>query len=130
LSSPNFSAERREELQGVELLCFLQEKGSPLAQWSPYFEANNPNPDLKIFRRLAESPHAIVPPKMGIWDQYQRELYTAFDQVRLELESPEEALKHCQARLEDSWKWGCESLALRQKTDAQQTAGNTTSRSQ
>jgi len=126
LSSPHLSAERREELQGVELLCFLQEKGSPLVRWSPYFEANNPNPDLKIFRQLAESPHAIVPPKMGIWGQYQRELYTAFDQVRLELESPEEALQHGQARLEESWQWECESLARRQKQAAPQTAGNAT----
>ena len=127
VSSPNLSAQRREELQGVELLCFLQEKGSPIEHWSPYFEANNPNPDLEIFRRLAESPHAIVPPKMGIWEEYQCELNTTFDQVRLDLESPEEALKHCQARLEDSWNWEQESLALRQKQTAPATAGNTTS---
>ena len=127
VSSPNVVAQDRENLQGVELLCFLQEKESPMAQWSPYFEAHNPNPDLKIFRRLADSPNAIVQPKMGIWGQYQRELYTAFDEVRLELETPEEALKHSQARLEDSWKWECESLALRQKQAAPQTAGNSNS---
>ena len=73
MSSPNLSAQRYEDLSGIELACFLQEKGSPLTQWSPYFEANNPdNRDLKIFRDLAESPHAVHEPQDGnrrpIWD--------------------------------------------------------------
>ncbi len=118
LSSPNLSAQRMEDLRGVELLCFLQEKGSPLAAWSPYFEANNPDHDLAVFRRLAESPHAIQPPKIGVWEEYQREITTAFDEVRLELESPEEALNHCQNRMEHSWNWERESLALRQEQNA------------
>jgi ABC-type glycerol-3-phosphate transport system substrate-binding protein len=124
LSSPNLSAQRREELSGVELLCFLQEKGSPLAQWSPYFQANNPNRDLDVFRKLADSPHAIEPPKIGIWEQYQGELYTAFDEVRLELESPEQALRHCQVRMEESWKLQLESLALRKKNVSPESAEN------
>jgi multiple sugar transport system substrate-binding protein len=115
VSSPNLSAQRLEDLRGVELVCFLQEKASPLTQWSPYFEAHNPNPDIKTFRRLAESPHAIHAPTMGIWEEYQRELNTAFDEVRLELESPEEALRQCQVRVQGSWTWHCESLARREK---------------
>jgi ABC-type glycerol-3-phosphate transport system substrate-binding protein len=115
VSSPNLSAQRLEDLRGVELLCYLQEKVSPLAQWSPYFEAHNPNPDIGIFRRLAESPHAIHVPEMGVWEEYQRELNIAFDEVRLGLESPEEALQHCQVRIQNSWIWHCESLARRKR---------------
>ena len=124
VSSPNLSAQREEDLRGVELLCFLQEKGSPLAQWSPYFTAHNPNPDIAVFRNLGESPHAIAPPKIGVWEEYQRELGTAFDKVRLEIDSPEDALNNCQARMDNSWKWECESLALRQKQTASAAAEN------
>lgn len=115
VSSPNLAAQRLEDLRGVELLCYLQEKASPLAQWSPYFAAHHPNPDIQVFRRLAESPHAIHAPAMGIWEEYQRELNTAFDEVRLEIESPQVALRKCQDRVQDSWAWHCESVALRQK---------------
>jgi multiple sugar transport system substrate-binding protein len=114
VSSPNLSAQRLEQLSGVELLCFLQQKDSPLAQDSPYFESNNPNPDLAVFHRLAGSSHAISPLKMGIFEEYQRELMTAFDEVRLGLESPTTALQRCQARIQGSWAWHCESLALRE----------------
>jgi multiple sugar transport system substrate-binding protein len=115
VSSPNLSAQRMEDLQGVELVCYLQEKESPLAQWSPYFESHHPNRDIKVFRQLAESPHAVRMPAMGIWEEYQEELINAFDEARLEIKSPEAALHDCQNRVQDSWNWHRESLARRQK---------------
>jgi ABC-type glycerol-3-phosphate transport system substrate-binding protein len=118
LSRPNFAAQSFDELSGVELLCFLQEKPSPFTQWSPYFAAHHPNPNVAIFRRLAQSPHAVSVPKMGIFEEYSRELYTAFDEVRLGLEPPEEALQKCQARMASSWAWQQESLARRDKETA------------
>jgi ABC-type glycerol-3-phosphate transport system substrate-binding protein len=120
VSSPNLSAQRLEDLRGVELVCYLQEKGSPLAQWSPFFETHHPNRDIEIFRRLGESPHAVQVPKIGIWEEYEAELNNTFDEVRLGLESPEEALQHCQIRMQDSWAWHRESVARREK----QTASN------
>jgi multiple sugar transport system substrate-binding protein len=114
ISSPNLDAQREEDLSGVELLSFLQQKASPLQHWSPFFEAHNPDPDLAIFRQLAESPHVYIQPRMGIWDEYSRELGTAFDESRFEIETPEEALQQCQDRVESSWKWNQESLARRQ----------------
>jgi len=120
VSSPNLSAQRAEDLTGTELVCFLQEKASPLEQWSPYFASHHTDPDIAIFRRLADSPHAVMVPQVGIWEQYSRELGTAFDEVRLELQTPEQALQHAQARVEDSWQWHLESLA-RRKAVAQVT---------
>ena len=62
---------------------------------------------------------------MGIWDEYQRNLTVAFDRVRLELAAPQEALRHCQERVEQSWQWHKQSLARRQAgTPAVPTAAN------
>jgi len=35
--------------------------------------------------------------------------------VRLQIESPQQALQECQQRIDQSWKWHQQSLALRQK---------------
>jgi ABC-type glycerol-3-phosphate transport system substrate-binding protein len=113
VSSPNLAAQSLDEISGVELLCFLQKKASPLAQWSPYFTAHHPNPYIAIFRRMAESPHAVAPPKMGTWAEYEQDLTVAFDKVRLGLATPPQALDACQQRVEQSWRWHQQSLALR-----------------
>jgi multiple sugar transport system substrate-binding protein len=115
LSSPNLAAQNLDQLSGVERLCYLQMKASPLAQWSPFFTNHNPNPHIDLFRRLAASPHAVSVPQIGIWDEYQRNLTLAFDKVRLQIEPPQQALQECQQRVERSWKWHKESLALRKK---------------
>ncbi|MCE0523620.1 MAG: ABC transporter substrate-binding protein [Methylacidiphilales bacterium] len=129
ISSPNLSAQRFEDLRGLELLCYLQKKASPLEQWSPFFEAHHPNPDIKVFRQLGESHHAVHPPSIGIWDEYARELDTAFDEIRLGIESPGKALQVCQARLQNSWDWHRESLALREKATASASSNPPTSSS-
>jgi len=100
----------------VEQLCYFQQKASPLTQWSPFFTTHHPNPYINIFRQLAESPHAVSVAKMGIWDEYQGNLGLAFDKVRLDLATPEQALQQCQDRIQRSWEWHKQSLALRQKT--------------
>jgi ABC-type glycerol-3-phosphate transport system substrate-binding protein len=116
VSSPNLAAQSRDELTGVELLCYLQKKGSPLSQWSPFFTNHHPNPYIAIFRRQAESPHAVSSPKIGIWIEYARNLGYAFDKVRLGLATPQQALAYCQQRIAQSWSWNQKSLALRQQT--------------
>jgi multiple sugar transport system substrate-binding protein len=119
MSTPNLAAQSFDELRGDELLCFLQEKPSPFAQWSPYFAAHNPNRDVAIFRQLAESPHAVSTPKMGIFEEYTGELTAAFDEVQLGLKPADKALHDCQVRMQDSWTWDRESLALREQKTAQ-----------
>jgi ABC-type glycerol-3-phosphate transport system substrate-binding protein len=121
IATPNLAAQSFDELSGGELLCYLQEKPSPLTQWSPFFAAHHPNPNVAIFRKLAQSPHAVSVPKMGIFEEYSRELYSAFDEVRLGLETPEEALQKCQASVAASWAWQQESLARRDKETAAAT---------
>jgi multiple sugar transport system substrate-binding protein len=113
ISTPNLNAQSIDELSGVERLCFVQKKPSPLVQWSPYFTANHPNPNVAVFRALADSTHVVTAPKMGIWDEYLRTIILAFDKVRLNISSPEDALKECQDRMAKSWQWHQQTLALR-----------------
>jgi ABC-type glycerol-3-phosphate transport system substrate-binding protein len=114
ISSANLNAQREDELSGVELVCYLQGKNSPLRQWSPFFEQHHPHPYIGVFRQLARSPHAVHLPKMGIWQEYRRETDTMFDAVRLLAESPEQALAFCQRRISESWSWHRKSLERRQ----------------
>lgn len=102
-NSNNPEAHSREELSGIELTCFLQEKNSPLAKWSPYFEQHHPHPFIGVFRELARSPRAYHVPFMGVWQEYQREINTAFDKVRLLEATPEQAMSYAQKRIAASW---------------------------
>ena len=111
VSSNNPNAQSRDELTGMELLCFLQQKNSPLRQWSPFFEQHHPHPYIELFRRLAERPRAVHIPKIGIWADYAREEDEVFEKVRLLIEPPAEALAFCQARVADRWAEHRRSLA-------------------
>jgi ABC-type glycerol-3-phosphate transport system substrate-binding protein len=122
LNSCNPHAQTREELQGIELLSFLQERNSPLREWSPYFTNHHPHPYIKVFRELARSPGYYHVPKMGIWQEYQREINIAFDKVRLMQSSPEDAMAYVQRRIEASWNEHLRELA-RQRAAAAPVAG-------
>ena len=115
VSSNNPRAGRHEELRGMELLCFLQQKNSPLREWSPFFEQHHPHPHIAVFRGLAQSPHAVHIPKMGIWDEYSRELGTTFDKVRLLVASPENVLRFTQQRIGASAEWHQRRIDRRQQ---------------
>jgi multiple sugar transport system substrate-binding protein len=110
MNSNNPRAQSRAELQGMELLCFLQEKNSALREWSPFFAEHHPHPHIAIFRKLSASPHAVFVPDMGIWTEYQRETLAAFAEIRLLRKTPEQALGEAQARLEKSWQRHLRSL--------------------
>lgn len=103
LTTANLAARSFEELEGVELLSYLQKKNSPLRQWSPYFTTFHPNPNIAMFRRLSASSEATGIPHMGLWQEYNRELNNAFERVRLLEATPEEAVRYTQERLSDSW---------------------------
>lgn len=121
MSSANFSAQSRDELSGEELLCYLQEKNSPLQTWSPFFANHHPHPHIDVFRKLSASPHADAAPDMGIWMEYQREVLTAFANIRLLRETPEQALGEAQARLQKSWDRHRRSLARHGQLPAGET---------
>ena len=113
VSTINPTAQRREDLRGGELLCYLQQKNSPLRAWSPFFTEHHPHPYIGVFRQLAASPRAIHIPKLGIWEEYRRELMVAFDAVRLLTEPPGAALAFADERLAASWELHQHSLARR-----------------
>lgn len=110
VNSNNPRAQTREELQGIELTCFLQAKSSPLREWSPYFAQHHPHPFVSVFRELSASPHAVCVPRMGIWQEYHREFTAAFQNVYLLVNTPEQALAYCQQRMEASWNRYLKSL--------------------
>ena len=103
VNSSNPNARSRDELAGGELLDYLQVKISPLKVWSPFFTDHNLHPHIAMMRQLAASPHATTVPDMGIWQEYYREVISAFDRVRLLDATPEEALGYSQSRLDESW---------------------------
>ena len=111
MNTANPRAQRFEELQGMELLCYGQQKNSALREWSPFFTNHHPHPHIDVFRKLSASPHAVCVPNMGIWTEYEREMLTAFAQIRLLIKTPEEALGEAQQRLQASWDRHFISLA-------------------
>lgn len=113
VNSSNPHAQSREELQGMELMCYLQQKNSPLRTWSPFFEQHHPNPNIKVFRELSSSPHAISFPKIGIWPEYNRELSVLFDKSRLMAQPVDDAIAYAQKRMTASWAQYRKSLARR-----------------
>lgn len=86
--------------EGMELLCMGQRKHSPLVRVSPEFWARHPNPYIKVFSDLARGPNTFATPKIGIWLEYRDELNVAFDRIWLGQETPAEALRKVQARMQ------------------------------
>ena len=60
---------------------------------------------------MAKSPRATYAPKMGVWQEYLRELTTANEKVRLLEAEPTEAYAYVQQRMEGSWRRHRESVA-------------------
>jgi len=86
--------------KGMEMLCLLQKKHTPLIKVSPEFWAHHPNPYIKLFAQLARGKNTIFPPKLGIWPEYSAELNNAFDEVTLLKKTPKEALDAVQQRMQ------------------------------
>lgn len=103
VNSRNPRAETKEELGGMELLCLLQAKNSPLRAWSPYFLRAHPHPYIEVFRELADSPRVTHIPMVGVWQEYARETQTVFDRIRLLDIEPEAGLAYAHERIERSW---------------------------
>jgi ABC-type glycerol-3-phosphate transport system substrate-binding protein len=86
--------------EGSELLNMGQRKFTPLLDVSPQFRREHPNPYIEVFIDLARSPNAVIPPQMPLWQEYQAELGTAFDQIWLASKTPEDALQDAQDRMQ------------------------------
>jgi ABC-type glycerol-3-phosphate transport system substrate-binding protein len=92
--------QRQDVMEG---LCIAHGKNSPLNRVSESFFRKHPNAYIRLFDRLARSPKAILPPKLGIFPQINSELNVAFQEVNTEQKSPEQALADAQARIEKIW---------------------------
>ena len=88
------------EREGSEILNLGQRKFTPLMDVSELFLREHPNPHIEVFIDLAKSPNAFIPPQMPLWQEYQAELSTAFDQVWLCEKTPEEALEAVEDRMQ------------------------------
>jgi ABC-type glycerol-3-phosphate transport system substrate-binding protein len=122
-NSNNPRARRREELVGIELTTYLQEKSSPLRVWSPFFTEHHPHPFIHVFREIARSPRAYHVPYIGIWPEYQREINLAFDRVRLLEQTPEDAMHYAQGRVTTSWAEHRRRLSRRAAATGRDRAG-------
>jgi ABC-type glycerol-3-phosphate transport system substrate-binding protein len=103
LAQANPAATSAEELRGAEELCYLQQKNSPLREWSPYFAGSHPHPYIGLFRELSALPGATAEPTIGMWQEYNRELGNAMERTRLLQAEPAEALGYAQERIAASW---------------------------
>lgn len=110
LHTYNPRAQSRAELSGIEIVCYLQEKTSPLREWSPFFTEHHTHPHIGVFRQMSASPHATAAPQLGIWQEYSREFNALFSRVRLLMATPEEAIGYAQGRVERSWARHLRSL--------------------
>ncbi len=70
-----------EKQENMEMLCLLQKKASPLKKVSAEFYAKHPNPYIKLFRDISETPASFASPKIPIWSEYSDELNKAMDDI-------------------------------------------------
>lgn len=103
LAQANPDATTRDELEGAELLSYLQKKNSPLRTWSPFFTTHHPHPFIGMFRELSADPEATTHPDIGMWQAYEREILSVFERTRLLDTTPGAALDYAQDRMQDEW---------------------------
>lgn len=103
MAQANLAAATAEELRGAEELCYLQQKNSPLREWSPYFAESHPHPYIGLFRALSALEGVTTEPAIGVWQEYNREIGNALERTRLLQVEPAEALAYAQARVAASW---------------------------
>ncbi len=87
----------------MEKLVLGQRKFSPLAETSPGFVEQHPNPFIQVFMDLARSPGARYEPRLTVWNEYRSELVIAADRIFSLRVSPEDALREVKERVQ--WKY-------------------------
>ena len=87
----------------MEKLCLGHRKFSPLTTYSDGFIERHPNPYIKVFIDLADSPNARTTAQMSIWQEYNEELSVAADRVFGGIMPPDQAMRYVQNRMQ--WKF-------------------------
>jgi len=86
--------------KGMELLCLGQRKHTPLAQVSPEFIAQHPNPYIQVFIDVAKRTRTFSGPKTPVWSEYQNEMDAAFDEIWLGQAGAADALGRVRVRMQ------------------------------
>lgn len=89
-----------QQQENLELLSRAQRKFSPLREVSAEFYRDHPNPQIELFRYLAESPAARHTPPIPIMDELREEMNLAVQRVWLGAESPREVLVSTEEKLQ------------------------------
>jgi maltose-binding protein MalE len=80
---------------------------------SPEFYKNHPNPFIRLFSDAPRGKNVVLPPKIGIWPEYQAEMNNAFDEIALMHMTPKQALDRVQARMQPKYDEYRNRLRLR-----------------
>ncbi len=89
-----------ESPKGMDMLCGLQWKMSPLIHNEPGFYRNNRNRTARFFAEQAESKNVINVPRTGIYPEYADALQNAYDAVSLLDQTPKQALDVVQRQIQ------------------------------
>lgn len=89
-----------QQRQNMEKLCLGQQKFSPLREVSDEFYAQHRNPEIRLFRELAESPNARGIPRIPVWAEYRDEMAVALDRIWVNGEEPAVALRRVKERIQ------------------------------
>ncbi len=107
-----------ESPKGMDMLCGLQWKMSPLIKNEPGFYRTNKNPLARFFAQQAMGKNTIPPPKMAIWPQYENSLSNSYDEVSLLTKTPTQALEEVQREMQPQLlQWRQQEL-LRARAEA------------
>ncbi|MBN1900804.1 ABC transporter substrate-binding protein [Candidatus Sumerlaeota bacterium] len=93
-----------QEQENMEFLCMGQRKFSPLKKVSAEFWENHPHPYIRLFYNLAKSHNISAQPMIPVFQEIRDELNAAFSRVWLLEQTPEQALKAVQKRIDRAWK--------------------------
>lgn len=99
--------------EGMEIICMRQRKFSSLAKTSDQFWSSHPNQFIKMFASLANTPHVFATPKLGVWNEYGREVNFAVDTIQNLSRTPKEALDEAAVRAQIALDRGREIAARR-----------------
>jgi ABC-type glycerol-3-phosphate transport system substrate-binding protein len=107
--------------EGMELLTLGQRKNTPLAEVSEGFLENHPHPYIDLFIDMSRYEHVVPPYPTGVWMEYMKEMFYAFERMRILETNPatgrpytaEESLDICQRRIARAHARHEASLALR-----------------
>ncbi len=84
----------------MERLCKAHCKVSPFRHPSPEFFKDHPNPYIRVFDALADSPDVFGPPKMPMFQHASMEMLFMLESVLQGVRGPDEAVKATQAKID------------------------------